>query len=45
MEFAGDATLAVKVVAVRGEWLEVQSLYGRPPGFIHKDTAVRNTTG
>jgi hypothetical protein len=37
--------MAVKVVAIRGEWLQVQSLYGRPPGFIHKDTAVRNTTG
>jgi hypothetical protein len=37
--------MAVKVVAIRGEWLEVQSLYGRPPGFIHKDTAVKDTTG
>jgi len=30
----------INVVNVQGEWLEVRSKQGRPPGFIKKDTAV-----
>jgi hypothetical protein len=30
----------VNVVAVRGDWLEVRSKHGNPPGFIKKDSAV-----
>ncbi|MDZ4343081.1 MAG: AgmX/PglI C-terminal domain-containing protein, partial [Candidatus Binatia bacterium] len=32
--------IKVNVVAVRGEWLEVRSKVGNPPGFIRKDSAV-----
>jgi hypothetical protein len=34
------AGIKVNVVAVRGEWLEVQSKHGNPPGFIKKESAV-----
>ena len=37
--------MKVKVVATRGEWLQVRSLYGRPPGYIRKDTAVKTGVG
>jgi hypothetical protein len=37
--------MEIKVVAVRGEWLEVRSLYGRPPGFIRKETVVSKGVG
>jgi hypothetical protein len=37
--------MEIKVVAVRGEWLEVRSLYGRPSGFIRKETAVSKAVG
>jgi hypothetical protein len=34
------AGIKVNVVAVRGEWLEVRSKVGNPPGFIKKDSAT-----
>ena len=34
------AGIKVNVVAVRGDWLEVRSKHGNPPGFIKKDSAV-----
>ncbi len=30
----------VNVVGVRGDWLEIRSKHGRPPGFIKKDSVV-----
>ena len=30
----------VNVVGVRGDWLEIRSKHGRPPGFIRKDSVV-----
>jgi len=30
----------VSVADVRGDWLRIHSRYGRPPGFIKKDTAA-----
>lgn len=30
----------VNVVAIRGDWLEIRSKQGRPPGFIKKDSAT-----
>jgi hypothetical protein len=37
--------MKVKVVAARGEWLQVRSLFGRPPGYIRKDTVVSSAVG
>lgn len=37
--------MEIKVVAARGAWLQVRSLYGRPPGFIRKETAVSKAVG
>src|SRR5207249_5478457 len=34
------AGFKVNVVAIRGDWLEVRSKHGNPPGFIKKDSAV-----
>lgn len=33
----------VHVVASRGNWLEIRSKHGRPPGFIKKEAAVPQT--
>ena len=38
-----EAGTKVNVVNVQGDWLEIRSKYGRPPGFIKKDSAVRST--
>lgn len=35
-----DAGTKVNVVDVQGDWLEVRSKHGNPPGFIKKSTAV-----
>lgn len=35
-----DAGTKVNVVDVQGDWLEVRSRQGRPPGFIKKDSAM-----
>jgi hypothetical protein len=37
--------MKINVVGRRGEWLQVRSLYGRPPGFIHKNTAIKQSSG
>ena len=37
-----EAGMEINVVGARDEWLEVRSRHGRPPGFIKRDTAVRN---
>jgi hypothetical protein len=34
------AGIKVNVVAIRGDWLEVRSKVGNPPGFIKKDSAT-----
>jgi tetratricopeptide (TPR) repeat protein len=34
-----EAGTKINVVEVRGEWLEVRSRQGRPPGFVKKDAA------
>jgi tetratricopeptide (TPR) repeat protein len=34
------AGIKVNIVAVRGDWLEVRSKHGNPPGFIKKDSAA-----
>jgi len=34
------AGIKVNVVAVQGEWLEIRSKVGNPPGFIRKDSAT-----
>ncbi len=34
------AGVSVNVVGVRGDWLEVRSKRGNPPGFIRKDSAT-----
>ncbi len=39
-----EAGTKVNVVSVQGDWLEVRSKHGRPPGFIRKDSAVPSTT-
>ena len=36
-----EAGIKVNVVAVQGEWLEIRSRVGNPPGFIKKDSATR----
>jgi len=35
-----EAGTKVNVASVQGDWLEVRSKQGRPPGFIKKDSAV-----
>jgi hypothetical protein len=39
-----EAGTKINVVNVQGDWLEVRSKSGRPPGFIKKDSAVPSTT-
>lgn len=34
-----SAGVKVNVVELHGDWLEIRSKYGRPPGFIKKDSA------
>lgn len=34
-----EAGTRVNVVAVKGNWLEIRSKHGRPPGFIKKESA------
>ncbi|MGZ9220281.1 MAG: SH3 domain-containing protein, partial [Candidatus Binatia bacterium] len=36
-----QAGMKVNVVNSSRGWLEIRSRYGRPPGFIRQDTAVR----
>ncbi len=36
-----EAGTEINVVGVRGEWLEVRSRHGRPPGFVRRSTAVK----
>ncbi|MFQ5683469.1 MAG: hypothetical protein ACE5HC_09385 [Candidatus Binatia bacterium] len=39
-----SAGMKVNVVEVHGDWLEIRSKYGRPPGFIKKNSAVKTTS-
>jgi hypothetical protein len=36
-----EAGTRVHVVGVQGEWLEIRSKHGRPPGFIKKGSVVQ----
>lgn len=35
-----EAGTSVSVVNIKGDWLEIRSRHGRPPGFIRKDSAI-----
>lgn len=39
-----EAGTKVNVASVQGDWLEVRSKQGRPPGFIKRDSAVPMTS-